>query len=287
VLIDTHAHLDYPDFAGDFDAILARATEAGVTRIITIGTGIASSRRAVELAEKYAQVFAVVGVHPTNVQDEPDDFLSALRELAQHPKVAAIGETGLDYHRLPSEAKAQSSPAMLALQAEVVEDIEAAVMDGAYRNAQGDAFRMQLDLAAELGLNIVIHQRDAWDDTLAILKDYTGRLRGVYHCFGNQPDQAAEILALNHLVSFTGLVTFKNAALARQTATKIPAGTFMVETDCPYLAPEPFRGKRCEPAHTRLVAEKVAALRGITLEALAAETTATAESFFRLSGSAA
>lgn len=287
MLIDTHAHLDYPEFTEDFDAVLERATAAGVTRLITIGTGIASSRRAVELAEKYPQVFAVVGIHPTNVLEETGDFLPVLRELAQHPKVAAIGETGLDYHHLPSETKAQSSPAISAMQADVSEDIEASVMDGAYRNAQGEVFRMQLDLAAELGLNVVIHQRDAWDDTLDILKDYTGRLRGVYHCFGNHPDQAAEILALNHLVSFTGIVTFKNAALAQETAATIPAGSFMVETDCPYLAPDPHRGKRCEPAHTRLVAEKVASLRGLSLEALAAETTATAEAFFRLDGTAA
>lgn len=286
MFIDTHAHLDYPDFSGDFDAVLERATAAGVTRLITIGTGIASSRRAVELAEKYPAVFAVVGIHPTNVEEEAGDFLPALRELARHPKVAAIGETGLDYHHLPSETKAQSSPAMSALQAEVTEDMEASVMDGAYRNTQAEAFRIQLDLAVELGLNVVIHQRDAWEDTLKILKPYTGRLRGVFHCFGNHPDQAAEVLALNHLVSFTGIVTFKNAALVRETVTAIPAGSFMVETDCPYLAPEPHRGKRCEPAHTRLVAEKIAALRGVSLEDLAAETTATAEAFFRLDGGA-
>lgn len=282
MLIDTHAHLDYPDFAEDFAAVLARAKEAGVERIITIGTGIESSRRAVALAETYPSVYAVVGVHPTNVQDEPGDFVEALREIARHPKVAAIGETGLDYHHLPSETHAQSSPAFAALQAEVPADIEASVMDGAYRDAQGDAFRVQLDLAVELGLNVVIHQRDAWDDTLALLAPYTGKLRGVFHCFGNSPDQAAEILALGHLVSFTGIVTFKNAALVRETVASIPADRFMVETDCPYLAPAPHRGKRCEPGHTRLVAEKIAEIRGLSLEDVAAVTTRTAEAFFRL-----
>jgi len=282
MLIDTHAHLDYPDFAGDFEAVLARAAEAGVTRIITIGTGIESSRRAVALAEKHPQVFAVVGVHPTNVQDEPADFQQALRELARHPKVAAIGETGLDYHRLPSEENLQSSPAMTALQAEVVEDISASVVDGAYRSAQADAFRVQLDLAAELGLNVVIHQRDAWNDTVEILKPYTGKVRGVFHCFGNRPEQAAEILALGHLVSFTGIVTFKNAALVRETVAAISADSFMVETDCPYLAPVPFRGRRCEPFHTRLVAEQIAEVRGQSLEDIATLTTRTAEGFFRL-----
>ncbi len=282
MLIDTHAHLDYPDFAGDLDAVLARAAEAGVTRVLTIGTGIESSRRAVALAERHAGVFAVVGVHPTNVLDEPEDFPTALRDLARHPKVAAIGETGLDYHHLPSEERAQGSPAIAALQAEAEGDQAAAVMDGAYRSSQATAFRAQLDLAAELGLNVVIHQRDAWDDTLSILRDYTGRLRGVFHCFGNLPDQAAEVIALGHLVSFTGIVTFKNAALVRETAAAVPADAFMVETDCPYLAPDPHRGQRCEPAHTRLVAERLAEVRGVSLDEIAARTTATAEGFFRL-----
>jgi TatD DNase family protein len=155
-------------------------------------------------------------------------------------------------------------------------------MDGAYRSAQADAFRAQLDLAAEFGLNVVIHQRDAWDDTLEILKPYTGKVRGVFHCFGNRPDQAAEVIAMGHLVSFTGIVTFKNAALVQETAAALPSDAFMVETDCPYLAPVPNRGKRCEPAYTRLVAEKIAELRGCPLEHVAQATTATAERFFRL-----
>jgi len=283
MIIDTHAHLDYPDFAEDFDGVLARAQEAGVSRIITIGTGIASSRRAIALAEKYAQVYAVVGVHPTNVlEEETEDFMSVLAELARHPKVAAIGETGLDYHHLPSSVL-ESSPAIAALQAEVSQDAEAAVMDGAYMSAQAESFRAHLDLAVELGLNVVIHQRDSWDDTLDILRPYTGKVRGVYHCFGNQPAQAAEVISLGHLVSFTGIITFKNAALVRETASTISAESFMVETDCPYLAPVPYRGQRCEPAHTRLVAEKIAEIRGCTVEEIATATTSTAEKFFRLS----
>jgi TatD DNase family protein len=236
----------------------------------------------VALAERFENIHAVVGLHPTNVDDEKGDWLAEIRALAAHPKVAAIGETGLDYHRLPSE-KLSSAPAISALQAEMAEDAEAAIIDGAYKAAQAEAFAAQLDLAAELGLNVVIHQRDAWDDTLAILKDFTGKLRGVFHCFGNTPDQAREILALGHLVSFTGNVTFKNAELVREVVAAIPADAFMVETDCPYLAPVPHRGKRCEPAHTRLVAEKIAEVRGATLEEIAAVTTRTAESFFRLS----
>jgi TatD DNase family protein len=282
MLIDTHAHLDYADFADDLDKVVEGAAAAGVTKIITIGTGIESSERAIALAEKYPSVFAVVGVHPTNVQNEVEDFLPALRALAEHPKVAAIGETGLDYHHLPSR-ELESSPAMAALQAGVAEDAKAAVLDGAYKSAQIEAFRVQLDLAVALGLNVVIHQRDAWDDTLAILEPYTGRLRGVFHCFGNRPDQAMDVIALGHLVSFTGIVTFKNAKLVRETAVTVPEDCYMVETDCPYLAPVPHRGERCEPAFTRLVAEQIARDRGSSLEAVARQTTATAEQFFRLS----
>lgn len=281
MLIDTHAHLDYPDFENDLEKVIADARQAGVKRIISIGTGLESSRRAVALAERFDCVHAVVGLHPTHVDEESSGWLDGLRELASHPKVAAIGETGMDYHRLPSE-KLASAAGLSALQAETADDTQAAILDGAYKAAQAEAFAAQLDLAAEFGLNVVIHQRDAWDDTLAILKGHTGRLRGVFHCFGNTPDQARELLALGHLVSFTGIVTFKNAALVRDVASSIPADGFMVETDCPYLAPVPHRGKRCEPAHTRLVAEKIAELRGTTLEEIAAATTRTAENFFRL-----
>lgn len=281
MIIDTHAHLDYPDFENDLDAVIGAASDAGVDRIITIGTGLESSRRAVALAERFANVHAVVGLHPTNVTEEPLGWLDGIRELAAHPKVAAIGETGLDYHRLPSEGLS-SSPAISALQAEMASDTEAAIVDGAYKAAQAEAFTAQLDLAAELGLNVVIHQRDAWIDTLDLLRPYTGKLRGVFHCFGNTHNQAREILELGHLVSFTGIVTFKNAALVRETVAAIPPDSFMVETDCPYLAPVPHRGKRCEPAHTRLVAEMIAQTRGITLEEVAATTTRTAEAFFKL-----
>jgi TatD DNase family protein len=209
----------------------------------------------VALAEKHPSVYAVVGLHPTNAEEESGDWLEILRDLAKHPKVAAIGETGLDYHRLPSE-QLSSSPAVSALQAERAEDTEAMIVDGSYRAAQAEAFSAQLDLACELGLNVVIHQRDAWDDTVQILKPYTGRVRGVFHCFGNLPDQAQEILSMGHLVSFTGIVTFKNAPIVREVATMVPSDAFMVETDCPYLAPVPHRGQRAEPAHTRLVAAR-------------------------------
>ena len=155
------------------------------------------------------------------------------------------------------------------------------IHDGAYKSKQASLFEQQLDLAVELGLNVVIHQRDAWDDTLEIMRPYAGKLRGVFHCFGGTLEQADEVIALDHLVSFTGIVTFKNGAAVREVAAQIPLWKFMVETDCPYLAPVPFRGKRCEPAHTRLVAEAIAAARGVPLEEIAEATTETAEKFFR------
>jgi TatD DNase family protein len=283
-LIETHAHLDYPDFAPDLEGVISRAAEAGVTRIISIGTGLESSRRAVALAERFPNVHAVVGIHPTNVTEEGLDFLPALGELARHPKVVAIGETGIDYHHVPEELQAPKvADVDSALLAQSHGDQERLIAEGAWKSAQADAFRMQLDLAVELGLNVVIHQRSAWEDTLEVLRPYTGKLRGVFHCFGGTPEEAAEVASLGHLVSFTGIITFKNAEQVRLTAAAVAADGYMVETDCPYLAPVPYRGKRAEPAHTRLVAEKIAEVRGITLEEVAEATTRTAEGFFRFS----
>jgi TatD DNase family protein len=255
VLTDTHAHLDYPEFQSDFTGFLARADATGVTRLVCIGTGIDSSRASIALAEKCPQVWAVAGVHPNHVPDERPDFLPVLRELATNRRVVAIGETGLDYFRLKQD-------------------------DAAGRAAQAAAFRAQLDLAVELSLPVVIHERNSWDDTVSILREYTGRVRAVFHCFGKGPERAREVLALGHLVSFTGIVTFKNAPEAQASAATIPLDSFMLETDCPYLAPVPHRGKRCEPAYVRHIAEHIAALRGIPLAELAAATEATAERFF-------
>ena len=283
MLIETHAHLDYPDFAADLDDVVRRANEAGVTRIITIGTSIESSRRAVELAEKYPSIYAVIGVHPTNAAQAGEDITTPLRELAKSPRVVGIGETGLDYHHLPSveAAKQKNVQVFNALQSGTEEQLEASIEDGAYKSKQADLFEEQLDLAVELRLNVVIHQRDAWDDTLEIMRPYSGRLSGVFHCFGGTLEQANEVLDLDHLVSFTGIVTFKNGANVREVAAKVPFWKFMVETDCPYLAPVPFRGKRSEPAHTRIVAETIAAARGVPFQEVAEATTATAEEFFR------
>ncbi|HSH39102.1 MAG TPA: TatD family hydrolase [Chthoniobacterales bacterium] len=283
MLIDTHAHLDYADFAADFAEVLQRAIDAGVTRVITIGTSIASSRRAVELAEAHENVYAVIGVHPTS-DEVAEDVMTPLRELAGSRRVVAIGETGLDYHRLPSAEAAKSKTVQIfarTLQGETQEEIEAGLDDGAYKARQASLFEQQLDLAVELGLNVVIHQRDASAPTFEMMRPYSGNLRGVFHCFGGSVDDAQEVIAAGHLVSFTGIVTFKNGVSVREVAAQLPVESFMVETDCPYLAPTPFRGKRCEPAHTRLVAEAIANARGLSLDELARATTATAEAFFK------
>jgi len=282
MLIDTHAHLDFPDFSDDLDSVLARAEAAGVTRIVTIGTSIEGSRRAVALAEKYPQVFAVVGVHPNSAIEAGENIMDELRALAQSPRVVALGETGLDYHRLPSRHLLGSKDGMLSeMPLNDPREPTAAIRDGAVKTAQAAVFEQQLDLAVELGLNVVIHERDAWEDTLTMLHPYTGKLRAVFHCFGKSPAHAQELLDLGHMVSFTGIVTFKNAADAQQTARQIPPETFMFETDCPFLAPVPFRGKRGEPAYTRQIAEHVARLRGEPLEAVAARASANAAAFFR------
>jgi TatD DNase family protein len=259
MLIDTHAHLDYTDYDPDRAAVIARATEAGVTEIISIGTRIDSSTRAVELAENFPNIWATVGIHPCDVMEAPDDTVDRMRALAQSSRVVAVGEIGLDYHYLPEDSGK-------------VDEI---------KRRQAWIFRAQLELAAVLNLNAVIHQRDSWDDTLKILAEFTGKVRGVFHCFGGTIEQAREVIALGHLVSFTGIVTFKNARQVQATAQNIDFDQFMVETDCPYLAPTPDRGKRCEPAHTRRVAEQIAQLRGVPLEEIAARTTATAREFFR------
>jgi len=285
VLTDTHAHLDFPEFEGQLDAVITRARESGVHRVITIGIDRESCRRALDIAEKHDSVYAVVGLHPCNVLDEGAmDFLEELPALARHPKVVAIGETGLDYHHLPSRELArrnQSEAVFDALLAGTAEAAQAGIADGAMKSAQEEAFKAQLDLAVEVGRNVVIHQREAWDDTLEILRPYTGKLRGVFHCFGGSPEAAAEIAAMGHLVSFTGIVTFKNATLVQETAKSVASDGYMVETDCPYLAPVPFRGQTCEPAHVKFTAEKIAGLRGESLEKVAADTERTAQAFFQ------
>jgi len=175
----------------------------------------------------------------------------------------------------------EAAVATPALGNETGADVDAAIRDGAVKSQQAIVFQQQLELAAELDLPVIVHERDAWDDTLALLAPFTGNVRAVFHCFGKSLEHAQQVLAMGHLVSFTGIVTFKNAREVQATAGQLPSGSFMVETDCPFLAPVPHRGKRCEPAHTRDVALQIARLRGVTLDQLGAETTETAHEFFR------
>jgi len=284
MLTDTHTHLDDSGFSEDLEAVLARAAAAGVTRLITIGTSVAGSRDAIALAGKYPQVYAVAGIHPNEAMEAPEDAMEQLRELARHPRVVAIGETGLDYHYLPSRTLLKPTPGWVAeMPLNDPLEVEAAIKDGACKSAQKAIFEQQLELAVELGLNVVIHQREAWEDTLEVLRPFTGNLRAVFHCFGEAPGRARELMEMGHLVSFTGLVTFKNAAVVRETVAAIPEDRYLVETDCPYLAPVPHRGKRCEPAHVALVAEAVAKTRGQTVAEIKERTEATANGFFRFS----
>jgi len=264
VFFDTHAHLDYPDYEADLPEVIARAQAAGISKMISIGTSLESSRRVIALAEKHPAIYAAVGWHPTEALSAPDDLRSALRKLARHPKVVAIGETGLDYHHLPGE-----KPEFTA------DD------DARYKQKQADIFRQQMEVAAEFGLNCVIHQRAAWDDTLAQMKPFIGRIRGVFHCFGETVERMNQVFATGALVSFTGIVTFKNGQNVRDTVAATPLDQFMLETDCPYLAPVPYRGKRCEPAYVKEISETVAQVKNCSLEELSAATCKTAREFFR------
>lgn len=259
---DTHAHLDYPDFAADFAQVLERAAAAGITRILTVGTDLDSSRRAVALAEAHPAIYAVVGWHPGDALRAPADIRPWLRELGGHPKVVALGETGLDYYRLPSQRGGTAAD------------------DAAHRERQADLFLQHLEVAAELGLNCVIHQRAAFADTLRVFAPFAGQVRGQFHCFSEGPEALARILALGSLVSFTGLLTFKNAASIRAALAATPRDRFMLETDCPYLAPVPHRGQRCEPAHVRDIAAAAAQVTGLSPDEVGAATCATAHRFF-------
>lgn len=282
MLIDTHCHLDFPDFDSDRSEVIQRALSAGVTRLICIGTNLATSRAAIALASAHSQIYATVGLHPSEVPAAPASAVDQLAQLAQHPKVVALGECGLDYHRLPS----RSSPSFAAsssITGGTFPGSENLILaDAEQKNRQAIFFQEQIDLALQRKLNLVIHQRDSYADTLATLQPYTGRLHAVFHCFSGTLAQAQELISLGHFVSFTGIVTFKNAREIHSCAQSLPLGSFFLETDSPYLAPEPHRGQRAEPAHTLAVAEKVASLRGQTLPEIARATSAAAEKFFSL-----
>src|SRR3989475_3957564 len=221
IFYDTHAHLDYPDYAPDLEAVIERAASSGIGKIIAIGTDLESSARAVKLSERFPNVYAAVGWHPSQAPEAPEDLRSALRELARHPKVVGLGETGLDYYRLPSAQG--GTPAD----------------DQGYKQKQSALFRQHLELAAELGLNCVIHQRDAFEEVLKDMAPFAENVRGVFHCFGGGPADMQRVVAMGSLVSFTGIITFKNAQRVRDTVAATPLDRFRLETDCPYLAPVP------------------------------------------------
>ena len=254
VLVDTHCHLDFPEFDDDRDRVVAAARAAGVAAVITIGTDLPSSRRAVELAERYPEVFAAVGIHPHSAAEATPAALAELRRLARHPRVLAIGEIGLDYYRGREQAEVQKR-----------------------------AFRAQLELAADLGLPVVVHNREAEADIWEELTRPGGpRVRGVLHCFSAGVDWALRFCRQGLYIGLDGPVTFKNGERVREVARAVPADRLLVETDAPFLAPHPYRGRRNEPAWVRLVAERIAAERQCTLEELAARTTANAVRLFGL-----
>ncbi|MGH7231066.1 MAG: TatD family hydrolase [Nitrospiraceae bacterium] len=234
MLIDTHTHLDDPRYDADREAMMARAREAGVRTFVTIGCDLDTSRSAVALADGYTNVYATIGVHPHEAKHIADDWYDELRRLARHPKVVAYGEIGLDYHYNHSAPKQQR-----------------------------DRFREQVSLARELHLPLVIHTREAQDDTITILKEENAAdVGGVFHCFSGDAWLAKDALDLGFYLSFSGVITFQNAAMLRDIVKTIPLDRMLIETDCPYLAPVPHRGKRNEPANVRLVAEKIAEIRG-------------------------
>jgi TatD DNase family protein len=279
VFYDTHAHLDYDDYRPDFADMLARAQAAGITKIISIATDLDSSRRALALAEQHPMIYAAVGWHPSNAHEAPGDIRAELRELARHPKAVAIGECGLDYYRLPS-AEAGSARCADRTPQRGVPTPNPDELDAAYKQKQAEIFRQQLEVAAETGLNCIIHQRSSFDDLFAQIQPFAGKTKGVFHCFGESLERLQKILGLGWLVSYTGIVTFKNGQNIRDAVAATPLDKFMLETDCPYLAPVPYRGKRCEPAYVKEISETVAQVKLCSLEELSAATCRTAHDFF-------
>jgi TatD DNase family protein len=258
-LVDSHCHLDSADFNDDREAVIARAFEAGVTRMVAVGTGEGPPdlEAGVRLADRYEAMYATAGVHPHDAAKAGDETFRRVRELAQHPKVIAIGEIGLDYH-----------------------------YDFSPRDRQRAVFEQQLAIAKEAGLPAVIHTREAWDDTFEILEKHW-RGPGIMHCFTGGIEEARRSLAMGFHLSFGGIVTFPRALEIQQAAREAPLDRILVETDAPYLAPVPLRGKRNEPAFVVHTAVKMASLRGQTADEIAAATTANFERLFsaRLAGS--
>ena len=261
-LIDTHAHLASEKFAGEVEAIIQRAAQVGVRRIISISCDLADSRANLALAEANAGVWAAVGIHPVYVHDPGEDgWLASLRELARHPKAVAIGETGLDFYHPPQDGRPLES----------------------WRNLQYATFTAQLELAQELGMPVVIHQRECAAEVTAVLRDFPGA-RAVLHCFSGTQTEAEEALAMGHMISFTGTVTYPKSADLREVARSLPIDRIMVENDSPYLPPQPFRGTRNEPALVVHTAEVLADLHGMSVAEFARITTENALAFFGLAG---
>jgi len=253
-LIDTHAHLDAKDFDIDREEVISRAVEAGVKRLITIGAGygIESAARAVAIAEKYSFIWATVGIHPQDANHIEE--MNAVVTLATHEKVVAIGETGLDFFR-----------------------------DYAPHEVQKDCFRQQIQIARTVGKPLVIHSRSAGDECLAILKDTNARdVGGVFHCFEGDASYAKKLLDINFKVSFPGIVTFKNAKNVHAAVKGIPLEQMFLETDAPYLAPVPYRGKRCESAYIIETAKAIAEIKGIDVSEVIDTTSRNAVEFFKL-----
>ena len=244
-LVDSHCHLDDGQFDHDREQTIERARAAGIDTLMAIGTGSGPPdlEAAIRLAERYPFVYATVGVHPHDAAKATADSFARLRELARHPSVKALGEIGLDYH-----------------------------YDFSPRDVQRTVFEAQLDIAAEAGLPVVIHTREAWDDTLAVLAQ-RWRGGGIMHCFTGDERQARQALDLGFHLSFGGVLTFPKAEAVRQAARITPTDRLLVETDCPYLAPVPMRGKRNEPAFLVETARRLAEVRGVTPETIATETT--------------
>jgi TatD DNase family protein len=252
--VDAHCHLDDEQFAHDLDAVLARAHDANVSALITAGADVESSRAVVALAERYPNVYAVVGIHPHRAEMFNAETFAAIRELATHPRVVGIGEIGLDFH----------------------------YADGAPRELQERVLRAHLDLAAELGKPVVIHNRDAHAAVMRVLREHASaratKPRGILHSFSGDVPMAQEAIALGYALSFSGTVTFKNAPRVRAVATRVPLEHIVLETDAPYLAP--LRGRRNEPAYIVHIAAKIAELKQIELETVANATTKNCQAIF-------
>jgi TatD DNase family protein len=253
-LVDSHCHLDFPDFADDLDGVMTRARAAGISRLVTISTRVRRQDGLIAIAERFPEVYSSVGTHPHHAHEELDITAADLIARTRHPKVVAIGEAGLDYH-----------------------------YDNSPRPAQDQGFRVHIAAAREIGLPLVIHSRDADDDMAKLLRDemQKGPFKAVLHCFTGGRDLAFAGIDLGLYVSFTGILTFKKSDDLRAIAAALPGDRILVETDSPYLAPGKFRGKRCEPAYVVETAKVLAEVRGKTLQDIAEQTS---ENFFRLFG---